>query len=221
MASQLTSFTSVYSTVYSGADQRKHQSSASLAFVRGIHWWPVNSPHKWPVKGKMFPFDDVIMLKRKPTNLRLAYIHWDMLEPCITVHQVANLHAPNHYAHLTLIAKQNTNSRRIQWCFTTLCDKRAISFVLSCFFGWKQHLHPMVRFIKNRWAYFIDEERLFNFLHELCLCWFIVDVPSCLVMPRISRKNRFKCWDFHTSFWGVKKYISWGIKFVTSSSWFK
>ena len=43
----------------SGADQRKHQSSASLAFVRGIHRWPVNSPHKWPVTRKMFPSDDV------------------------------------------------------------------------------------------------------------------------------------------------------------------
>ena len=45
----------------SGTDQRKHQSSASLAFVRGIHRRPVNSPHKWPVTRKMFPFDDVIM----------------------------------------------------------------------------------------------------------------------------------------------------------------
>ena len=52
----------VYSTVYSGADQRKHQSSASLAFVRGIHRRPVNFPHKWPVTRKMFPFDDVIMI---------------------------------------------------------------------------------------------------------------------------------------------------------------
>ena len=49
MASQITSLTIVYSTVYSDADQRKHQSSASLAFVRGIHRGPVNSPHKWPV----------------------------------------------------------------------------------------------------------------------------------------------------------------------------
>ena len=45
-----------------GADQRKHQSSASLAFVRGIHRWPVNSPHKGPVTWKMFPFDDVFMI---------------------------------------------------------------------------------------------------------------------------------------------------------------
>ena len=62
MAYQITSLTIVYSTVYSGADQGKHQSSASLAFVRGIHRWLVNSPHKGPVTWKMFPFDDVIMV---------------------------------------------------------------------------------------------------------------------------------------------------------------
>ena len=49
MVSQITSLTIVYSTVYSGADQRKHQSSASLAFVRGIHRSPANSPHKGPL----------------------------------------------------------------------------------------------------------------------------------------------------------------------------
>ena len=55
MASQITSLTIVYSTVYSGADQR---SPALLAFVRGE---PVNSPHKGPVTRKTFQFDDVIM----------------------------------------------------------------------------------------------------------------------------------------------------------------
>ena len=62
IASQITSLTIVYATVYSDADQRKHQSSASLAFVWGIHRGPMNSPHKWPVTRKMFPFDDVIMV---------------------------------------------------------------------------------------------------------------------------------------------------------------
>ena len=52
----------VYSNVYSDAHQRKHHSSASLAFVWGIHQGLVNSPHKWPVMRKMFPFDDVIMV---------------------------------------------------------------------------------------------------------------------------------------------------------------
>ena len=49
-----------------GAGQRKHQSSASLAFVRGIHRWPVNSLHKWPFARKVFPFDDAIMILGDP-----------------------------------------------------------------------------------------------------------------------------------------------------------
>ena len=61
IASQITSLTIVYPSIYSDADQRKHQSSASLAFVWGIHRGPVNSPHKLPVTRKMFPFDDVAM----------------------------------------------------------------------------------------------------------------------------------------------------------------
>ena len=61
MASQITSLTIVYSRFIQRAYQRKHQSSASLAFVRGIHRWPMNSPHKGSNQ-KMFPFDDVIMI---------------------------------------------------------------------------------------------------------------------------------------------------------------
>ena len=44
IASQITSLIIVFSTIYLDTDQRKHQSSASLAFVRGIHQKPVNSP---------------------------------------------------------------------------------------------------------------------------------------------------------------------------------
>ena len=58
---QITSLTSVYSTVYLDPDERKHQSSVSLAFVRGIHRRPVISPHKGSLTQKMFPFDDVIL----------------------------------------------------------------------------------------------------------------------------------------------------------------
>ena len=68
IVSQITSLTIVYLTIYSGADQRKHQSSASLTFVRGIHRGPVNSPHKWPVTRKMFAFDDVIMYSSTSDN---------------------------------------------------------------------------------------------------------------------------------------------------------
>ena len=61
MASQITRPAIVYTIVNLGADQRKHQSSSSLAFVWGIHRWPVNSPHEWSVTRKMFQFDDGIM----------------------------------------------------------------------------------------------------------------------------------------------------------------
>ena len=84
MASQITSLRVVYSTVYSGADQGKHQSSASLAFARGIYRRPVNSLHKGLVMRKMFPFDDIIMsivsapfsTDFTPPQITLVYNTW-------------------------------------------------------------------------------------------------------------------------------------------------
>ena len=76
VASQITSVTIVYTTVYSDADQSKHQSSASLAFVWGIHRGPVNSPHKWPVTRKMLPFDDVIM---RLLETILSHYQWSLV----------------------------------------------------------------------------------------------------------------------------------------------
>ena len=61
MASQFIGVSVVFSAICSSADQSKHQSSAPMAFVGGIHGWPVDSPLKWPVTRKMFPFDDLIM----------------------------------------------------------------------------------------------------------------------------------------------------------------
>ena len=74
MASQIISLTIVYQTVYSGADQRKPQSSTSLAFVMGIHRWPGKSPHKGPVTQKMFPFDDVIIDRQYDSCLMWNHI---------------------------------------------------------------------------------------------------------------------------------------------------
>ena len=61
MASQPTGVSIVYLIVCSGVDQRKYQSFASLAFVRGIRQLPMNFPHKGRVTRNMFPFDDVTM----------------------------------------------------------------------------------------------------------------------------------------------------------------
>ena len=62
MVYQITGVWNVYSNVCSGADQRKHQNSASLAFVRGIHQETVNSLHKGSVTRKMIAFDYVVMM---------------------------------------------------------------------------------------------------------------------------------------------------------------
>ena len=75
IASQITSLMVVYSTVYPDVNQRKHQSSASLAFVREIHRGLVNSPHRGPVTRQMFSFDDVIMTPEVCTMAYYAAIH--------------------------------------------------------------------------------------------------------------------------------------------------
>ena len=92
MASQTTSLTIVYSTVYSGADQREHQSSSSLAFVREI---PVNFPQNRPATQEMFTFDDVIMrrplaqLWRSPVHLStLTYLSMWLPMPQCTKHLI-------------------------------------------------------------------------------------------------------------------------------------
>ena len=76
-----TSLTVVYSTVYWRSDQRTHQSSTSLAFLRGMHRWPVTSPHKWPVTRKMFPFHDVIMSYDKFNRTNINGLLWKMSTP--------------------------------------------------------------------------------------------------------------------------------------------
>ena len=82
MASQITSLTIVYSTVHSGADQRKHQSSVSLAFVPGIHRWPVNSPHKWPVTRKMFHLmTSSCLLSRRYRGIYSTHISYVIQKP--------------------------------------------------------------------------------------------------------------------------------------------
>ena len=93
MVSQIPSLTIFYSTVYSGADQRKHQ----LAFVRGIHRWSVNSLLKsWPVTRKMFPYDDVTMNAEEFADPALFQFLRD------TVNPYQNLHNYQMFAHILI-----------------------------------------------------------------------------------------------------------------------
>ena len=78
MASQITSIAIVYSIVYRGIDHRKHQSSASLAFVREIHRWPVISPHKGPVTRKMSLCSYIFPSTRAEQPCRMWICRWSI-----------------------------------------------------------------------------------------------------------------------------------------------
>ena len=122
MAYQITSRTIVYSIVYPGADQWKHQSSASLAFVRGIHWWLMNSPHKGPVTRKMFPFDDVIMIYViiMPSNSLLFH---GLYRANLTelLHTYCN--EKGLYVHCWIcFTKREVENPKAKWMYTTLPD---------------------------------------------------------------------------------------------------
>ena len=116
-ASRITSLTIVYSPVYLDADQRKHQSSASLAFVWGIHRGPVNSSHKGPVKRKMFPFDDVIMIT-VITHSR------SYLSPNCQDDRVCRATSHLFGSHETCIQKINISPRDHIWEAFWLCPIR-------------------------------------------------------------------------------------------------
>ena len=108
-ASKITSLTIVYSTFYSGVDQRKHRISASLAFVWGIHRWPVNSPHKWPVTRKMFPFDDVIMVEYANLMRRRSV----MISPTYPLYVAGRNMVPSNKETGIILSIRSANEKRL------------------------------------------------------------------------------------------------------------
>ena len=127
IASQITSLTIVYSTVYSDADQRKHQSSASLAFVLGIH--------RGPVTRKVFPFDYIIMPHNKqgksegfdscdrPSNLKLD-TNRQFFRPCD--HEIWWMTSKNNRALLLYYIKLCASFQIHWWIQTGFTQKRSI-----------------------------------------------------------------------------------------------
>ena len=126
VASLITGVSVVYSTVSSGADQKKHQSSASLAFVRGIHLWPVNSPHKRPVTRKMCPFDDVIHPDLKESgSLEL----WVSIYPLVLVfgRYQAIMQTNVDISPIWPYRKRlNINSAKLTRCYSNKCSRRVV-----------------------------------------------------------------------------------------------
>ena len=108
MSSQITSLTVVYSSVYSGADQRKHQSYASLAFVLGIHRWPVNSSHKGPVTRKIFRLMTSSWEVEMCATRGFLYYWWLRLFTVITLYVTLSLTSPK---------ESNAISSSIGWLY--------------------------------------------------------------------------------------------------------
>ena len=109
VASQITSLTIVYSTVSSGADERKYQSFATLAFLRKIRRVPVVSPHKGPVTWKMFPFDDDIMT-----------FEWFLLYK--KNHMTWEVYHHNSYEGNTALYTENTENDLCFWRYLPHCN---------------------------------------------------------------------------------------------------
>ena len=138
IASQITSLTIVCSTVYSDADQRKHQSSASLAFVWGIHRGPVNSTHRWPVTRKMFLFDDAIM------HMSVQYVDHQCLcrPPCHTSHKYHDdvikwKHFSRNWPFVRGIHRSPVNSpHKGQWRGDVFFDLRPNKRLSKQWWGW-------------------------------------------------------------------------------------
>ena len=144
IASQIISLTSVYSAV-SSADQRKHKTSAPLNLVRGIHQWPVNSPHKGPVTRKMFPFDDVIIL----TKFRSVHIRdWDCTGSHILNHKSDIINdgfeaTLVNEEHLILL-KRNSYKLRINAPLWGLFSAHTAAVNISM--SWRHRIFRMVMF---------------------------------------------------------------------------
>ena len=203
LASQITSLTVVFSIVYSGVNQRKHQSSASLAFVREIHRGPVNFPHKWPVTRKMFPFDDVIMfwmqMSSKTTTLELhktyngsiAMVTYALCIPCKHAECMNNGRDGNLVdlkkctnLQLNRISRaweewNYTSDFRfdylIPWNFTSVSDIRA-----KCW----ENLHIFNRFLFHLFVicmFSTPNTNLWCFLYSFCMFHF---VSICIFIVR-------------------------------------
>ena len=125
MASQITSISIVCSTVCSGAGQRKYQSSTSLAFVRGIHRWPVDSPHKGPVTQKMFTIWSM-------TSSWTRVLFYDCLSDC-EMNEILAKMGNNHMEmgkHITCIHRDNDKQNKIEHN-KTICIFYGICFITA------------------------------------------------------------------------------------------
>ena len=155
MAFQITSVSIVCSTVCSVVDQRKHQNATSLAFVRGIHRWPVNSPHKGPETRRLFLFDDVIMYVLWLQHLTFA-LRYSMLSSfqCNTILNSVTSEA---------IANNFRNGLHHSHTVSCLQIKQSTYYRI---------ISAPIKFLFNAYIYQIFKiKNVYIYLHYVCVVW--------------------------------------------------
>ena len=153
MASQITNLTIVHSTVHSGADQRKQFRVIGLS--AGIHLWPVNSPHKWPITRKMFPFDDCVMYV--VNDLVLIWHHnayWNHAGLCRSLSGACLNIKMERLFHI------ETEPRSVHVMVAPVARINIVSLKQKC------HYDEISDFVSCQW-YFFSTLRLFRFIGEL------------------------------------------------------
>ena len=123
------------STFYSDADQRKHQSSVSLAFVWEIHRGPVNSPHKWQVTRKLFPLEDVIIFI------------------CIPALRRSVCSPRQHLAHLCYTFRWCCGTFQVATLSLLLVFLICVVLEYGTQLNFPQNVHKLSLFCHNQWDY--------------------------------------------------------------------
>ena len=162
IASQITSLTINYSSVYSDADQRKHQSSASLAFVRRIHRGPVNSPHKGPVTRKMLPYDDVIMHKGLPFQMTSSITIPSQVNVDASLRTIILIH--DQHAEFTVsmgLCERNTPTFLMCLIYTSFTE---INQVMCMIVNPKQY-HRLIILINRLSISWINDDEFQRYIH--------------------------------------------------------
>ena len=170
MAFQITCLTIVYSTVYSGANKRKLQISAALAFVRGIHRLSVQSPHKAPVTQKMSPFDDVIMFKGYTGEITPWSVHFFQFINLNNTYQILIIPGPSYQVDFRIWARSET----YESCVTHTCiAKRPFANCNGSTNITSRH-NSMGCFQQRCWVCSLHSTKIYEKWTE-CNCWSVVE----------------------------------------------
>ena len=153
MASQITDVLVVYWIVYSCTDQRNHQSSASLAFVKGIHWWPGNYLHKGPVTWEMFTFDDVVTITLKHRRPYISNIYLYLTSGCPSGR--GNIFRVNGFGlgQVRVPIKLQTPKPTGDWC-------QIYSFILFCALHYGKAESPIEFYIATLYSRYQYHENM-------------------------------------------------------------